>query len=176
VLDQIAADPKADFDEKKRMLDMLRRFEDSQAEGENSLRALEEDVDSEDELERALAGVDIGVCFRPASRLKNQLRADDIESNKLFHLLPQHHRDAFLAAIKNPDSAEAKALLALESERAEEDVPDVLPWWEGDELDDEDDDLQVATRPPMLASELVSSVTPPNGTGLKLVYNTLAIT
>ena len=67
VLDQIAADPKADFDEKKRMLDMLRRFEDSQAEGEDSLRALEEDDESEDELERALAGVNLGTpcCCLP---------------------------------------------------------------------------------------------------------------
>jgi hypothetical protein len=110
-------------------------------------------------------------------REEHQLRPDDVDSNKLFHLLPQQHRDAFLAAIKDPESAEAKALLALESQRADEDTPDVLPWWEGDELDDEeDDDLQIAVRPPMVGSALVTSITPPNGTGMKLVYNALAIT
>jgi hypothetical protein len=34
-LDEIAADPKADFEEKKRMMEMLKRFEDAQAEGED---------------------------------------------------------------------------------------------------------------------------------------------
>ena len=108
--------------------------------------------------------------------MRCRLIPDDVDSNKLFHLLPQQHRDAFLAALRDPESAEAKALLALESERADHGIPDVLPWWEGDELDDEDDDLQIAMRPPMLESSLVTSISPPAGTGLKLVYNALAIT
>jgi hypothetical protein len=60
VLDEIAADPKADFEEKKRMMEMLKRFEDAQAEGEEFIAELDEEDEEEDELQKALDGLDIG--------------------------------------------------------------------------------------------------------------------
>ena len=42
------------------MLDMLRRFEQAQAEGDEALSELEREVDAEDELAAALKGVDLG--------------------------------------------------------------------------------------------------------------------
>lgn len=62
VMDQIAADPKAEFEEKRKMMDMLRRFEEAAADGEDTIAALEseEGNEDEDELAAALEGVDLG--------------------------------------------------------------------------------------------------------------------
>ena len=62
--DQIAVDPKAGLDEKKKMMDMLRRFEDAQAGEDGALVELDEaGEESEDELEQALADIDLGTCL-----------------------------------------------------------------------------------------------------------------
>ena len=64
MLDQIAVDPKAGLDEKKKMMDMLRRFEDAQAGEDGALVELDEaGEESEDELEKALADIDLGTCL-----------------------------------------------------------------------------------------------------------------
>lgn len=42
------------------MMDMLRRFEDAAAEGDDVMAALEEDSDDDDDLAAALDGVDLG--------------------------------------------------------------------------------------------------------------------
>lgn len=60
-MDQIAVDPKSGMDEKKKMMEMLRRFEDAQAGDEGALAELDgAENESEDELERALADIDLG--------------------------------------------------------------------------------------------------------------------
>jgi hypothetical protein len=70
-MEEIATDPQADFEEKRRMLEMLKKFEDAQLEGEDALKQLQEEEHEEnegdegDELERALQGVDIGEFVRP---------------------------------------------------------------------------------------------------------------
>lgn len=113
---------------------------------------------------------------------------DEIDTNKLFHLLPQQHRDAFLEAIRNPDSDAAKELVEsavkAEQDGEEEVFPDVLPWWEaedmlddeGEEGNDEEDEPKVAPLPPMIPHEVVGAISPPQGVGLNLIYNIMAIT
>lgn len=59
-MDEIAADPKAGEDEKRKMLEMLRRFEEGQEEGEDALAGFDDDGELEDELEKALEGIDLG--------------------------------------------------------------------------------------------------------------------
>lgn len=59
VMESIAGDPKAGLDEKKQMLEMLKRFEEAQADGEDLTSELNEELE-EDELEKALAGIDLG--------------------------------------------------------------------------------------------------------------------
>jgi hypothetical protein len=61
-MDQIASDPQAGMDDKKAMMEMLRRFEGQAGEGgpEESL-GLEDDDDEEDELERRLRDIDLGM-------------------------------------------------------------------------------------------------------------------
>jgi hypothetical protein len=173
-MDSIAADPKAGMDEKKQMLEMLRRFEEAQADGEDLSAEL--DDEDKDELEKALAGIDLGMSTCEFDLADD---SDEIDTNKLFHLLPQEHRDAFLHAIRNPDSAETKKLLDLATgDDAEDDLPDVLPWWEGqDDLDEEDDEvrLAVAPEPAMVADDVLSGISPPDGVGSRLIYNALAI-
>ena len=58
-MESIAVDPKAGLDEKKQMLEMLKRFEEAQADGEDLTSELNEELE-EDELEKALAGIDLG--------------------------------------------------------------------------------------------------------------------
>ncbi|WWC72945.1 uncharacterized protein I206_106909 [Kwoniella pini CBS 10737] len=171
VLSSIATDPKVGMDEKKNMIDLLKRFEEAQAEGENSedflkqLEELEKEEEDQDELLEKLQGIDL----------------DEIDSNQLFHLLPQQHRDAFLSALKDPESAEAKILLeqATQSDENQGDVPKVLPWWE-DQLEDEEEqdelsNVNVASIPDTIPDGTLHDISPPEGVGNKLVYNAIAI-
>jgi hypothetical protein len=72
-MESIASDPKADQEEKRRMMEMLRRFEDAAAEGDDALAELEEeegDEDEDDELAAALEGLDLGKSsFRASEAL-----------------------------------------------------------------------------------------------------------
>jgi hypothetical protein len=108
--------------------------------------------------------------------------SDALESNQLFHLLPQAHRDRFLAALRNPESEDAKELLRSATERSTVDggegetipMPEELPWWEAPDVSDED--APPYALPPCLASEgITRDIKPPEGTGVKLAYNALAI-
>ena len=99
----------------------------------------------------------------------------------MFHLLPQEHRDAFIAAIRDPGSEAGREL--LESAKGEEGdgliLPAVLPWWESseikDELDEDEDELDFADEPEPISEQVIMGITPPEGVGRKLVYNALAI-
>lgn len=56
-MEQIATNPKAALEEKRKMMEMLRRFEDQEGEG------LDGDHDEdEDELAEKLEGIDLGWC------------------------------------------------------------------------------------------------------------------
>lgn len=104
-----------------------------------------------------------------------------MDSNELLRLLPQSHRDAFLATLRDPDSADAKELLesalaAGEGEQAgdERQAPTQLPWWEADALD-EDGESAAAPPPEDLPEELLEGINPPDGVGLKSAYNVIAL-
>jgi hypothetical protein len=175
-MDQIASDPQAGMDEKKAMMEMLRRFEGQTGEGgsiENL--GLEDEDEDEDELERRLRDIDLGKSIKR----KQGLQIENIDSNKLFHLLPQEHRDAFIAAIRDPDSEAGRELLESANDGNEDgpSLPAVLPWWENLEIDDEleEEELEYAEEPDPVSEELLMGVTPPEGVGRKLVYNALAI-
>lgn len=63
-MEQIAANPETQAQEKRAMLDMLRRFEESAVEGEDALAALDAEEDDDDALATALDGVDLGELAR----------------------------------------------------------------------------------------------------------------
>lgn len=161
-------DPEAEAGEKRKMVDMLRRFEEAYADGED-LTALDDEED--DDLAKALEGVDLGEhAVGPVDS------PDAVDSNTLLKLLPPQHRDAFLAAIQNPGSEDAKALLeaAMEVGEGEGDalIPSVLPWWEADDLDEPRESY--ATKPPNIGDD-AASLKPTLSVSTKLVYNFLAI-
>ncbi|OWZ74316.1 hypothetical protein AYX14_00256 [Cryptococcus neoformans] len=162
VLDSISADPKAGLEEKRAMMEMLRRFEEAEAEGGNGLEELESE-DEEDELITRLQGVDI----------------DSLDSNELFKLLPSKHRDAFIQALQNPDSEEAQALLESASGELIPQAPDVLPWWESEEAldggENESREDKVEPEPNLIPQEILLGIKPPEGVGRKLVYNAISI-
>lgn len=95
--------------------------------------------------------------------------------------MPQEHRDAFIAAIRDPDSEAGRELLESAQEGDEEGpaLPGVLPWWESsgihDELDEDEDELEYAEGPEMVSEQVMMGITPPDGVGRKLVYNALAV-
>ncbi|AFR96129.2 hypothetical protein C343_04246 [Cryptococcus neoformans C23] len=162
VLDSISADPKAGLEEKRGMMEMLRRFEEAEAEGGNGLEELESE-DEEDDLITRLQGVDI----------------DSLDSNELFKLLPSKHRDAFIQALQNPDSEEAQALLESASGELIPQAPDVLPWWESEEAldggENERREDKVEPEPNLIPQEILLGIKPPEGVGRKLVYNAISI-
>ena len=57
-MESISTDPKAGLEEKRKMMEMLRRFEDAQIEGEGAWGL--DDDEEEDALVAALDGVDLG--------------------------------------------------------------------------------------------------------------------
>jgi hypothetical protein len=60
-MDQIASDPQAGMDDKKAMMEMLRRFEGQAGEsGPEEGLGLEDEHDDEDELEKRLRDIDLG--------------------------------------------------------------------------------------------------------------------
>jgi hypothetical protein len=81
-----------------------------------------------------------------------------------------------LAALRDPDSKEARELLdsAVQDENGDIGVPDVLPWWE-DTAEMEQEELEMASPPVIVSDEVVNAITPPSGVGQKLVYNALSI-
>ncbi|WWC91059.1 uncharacterized protein L201_006000 [Kwoniella dendrophila CBS 6074] len=180
VMTQISSDPKAGIEEKKSMIEMLRRFEESQIEDgestEDILKQLQELEDEENEYDELI------------ERLKD-IDLDSIDSNQLFHLLPKQHRDAFLETLKNPESQEAKELLeeaSKDSTGQDGNIPNVLPWWEDQDdvdLDGEDEEvngleeprLQTAPMPELIPDKIIDAISPPEGVGKKLIYNAMAI-
>ncbi|ORX39316.1 hypothetical protein BD324DRAFT_619238 [Kockovaella imperatae] len=163
IFSEIATDPKVDNDEKRKMMEMLKRFEDAQIEGEEAFEQLkrQEEEYADDQLLSALKGVDL----------------DTISSNDLLKILPESDREAFIALLQNPDSETTRRILDA-AVAEDEDAPAQLPWWEnGLRFGDEDplDEGEYAIPPEMVPAELLSSVRPPEGTGRKLFYNVLAV-
>jgi hypothetical protein len=104
---------------------------------------------------------------------------DDIDSNKLFHLLPPSHRDKFLSTLRNPESDQARALAEAAASSSTPSGPSVLPWWEdNDVLDDEQAEEEAGhyAALPSIDDAVLQGVTPPAGTGGRLAYNAIAIT
>jgi len=69
-MDQIASDPQAGIDEKKAMIEMLRRFEGQTGEsGSIEELGVEDEDEEEDELERRLRDIDLGEFGKEGEKL-----------------------------------------------------------------------------------------------------------
>lgn len=93
--------------------------------------------------------------------------------------------------MRDPESEEAKQLLSeaaatgegeLVVDEAEDRLPDVLPWWEKDQLESDEGDLDgedrvapYASEPDMVDETILAGIDPPKETAIKLAYNAVAI-
>ncbi|KAL1684126.1 hypothetical protein EV122DRAFT_285873 [Schizophyllum commune] len=107
----IHGQPSASAEERRRMMEVLKRFEEEAASG-----GLDDGLDEEDgsegeegaELAERLQGVDL----------------DSIPPDELWELLTPEQRAKFLEAVNNPESELARSLLSSEQ------VAIRPPWWE----------------------------------------------
>ncbi|WVO15329.1 hypothetical protein L204_102985 [Cryptococcus depauperatus] len=165
VLDSISGDPKVGLDKKRQMMEMLRRFEEAEAESDDVLDEIGSEHE-DDELLEKLQGIDL----------------DSINSNELFKMLPPKHQEAFIQTIQNPDSDSTKFLLEVASKDFQPNIPNVLPWWEYENVDSDEEEVNVpinraetAEQPNMIPENVLAAIHPPETSGKKLVYNAMAI-
>ncbi|KAG8995786.1 hypothetical protein FRB93_001068 [Tulasnella sp. JGI-2019a] len=150
VEDQIKAGSSTSTEEEKRqMLELLKRFEmENMSEGEGGSDDNEdEDSDTEGvgELAKKLQGVDL----------------DTVDPEEILMLLSSAQRQEFMAMIRDPSSRRAQSLLANNDAT-------VPPWWEASALDAGNLDLPLITIPPGLLSK-----GPPSGKSL--IHNVFAL-
>ncbi|EJU03459.1 hypothetical protein DACRYDRAFT_49633 [Dacryopinax primogenitus] len=164
--DEIKAGRSRTADEKRAMLDMLKRFEEQSAEAEETQPSDEEDEESDD-LAARLAELDLGMYPAPPNHIWDRLSSDQ--------------RAEFLRLVGNPDSDATRALLT----QAESVDQVVLPWWEFTDSDtNESNEAQTAdTRPQSKYGHEPKMLQLPEGAlmtqrgkkGPVLAYNMLAV-
>ncbi|KAL1702021.1 hypothetical protein EV121DRAFT_210929 [Schizophyllum commune] len=156
----IHGQPSASVEERRRMMEVLRRFEEEAASGglDEGLGSDEDEDGSEagDELAARLEGVDL----------------DSIPPDELWEMLTPEQRARFMEAVNNPESELARTLLASEQAAIRP------PWWEVDaargEVEISRDELGTATRPSSL--RIPTRMIRPLPIGqVSLVYNFVAI-
>ncbi|KAJ7777882.1 hypothetical protein DFH07DRAFT_1036143 [Mycena maculata] len=152
----IRAEPSKTANERQRMLELLKRFEeDSAAQGELESFGDEDEEDDESDISRRLQSVDL----------------ESTSPDDLWALLTPAEREKFLKAMEDPSSG--LALQLLSSEELESEKQD--PWWarsavseniagpSANRYGDPPDPIQI---PPSLAS--------PKRSGPSLIYNICA--
>ncbi|KAI5895243.1 uncharacterized protein SCHCODRAFT_01087873 [Schizophyllum commune H4-8] len=112
VASDIQGQPSASAEERRRMMEVLKRFEEAASDG------LGEDLDDEDE-DGSEAGDEL------AARLEG-VDLDSIPPDELWELLTPEQRAKFMEAVNNPESELARSLLVSEQ------VAIRPPWWEAD--------------------------------------------
>ncbi|RDX50264.1 hypothetical protein OH76DRAFT_1555794 [Lentinus brumalis] len=165
---EVKSAPSASNEEKRRMMDLLKRFEEDALDDSSLLGDSDnEDDDEGDDLQRRLQNVDL----------------DSASYDELWNALTPAERDKFLRALQDPDSELAKQLLASEVLEREQ----VEPWWEAQpELTSEDSDStstpqasprRHGTKPSImpLPDPLIKRSSEASTTGPLLLYNICAV-
>ncbi|KAG8868598.1 pre-tRNA nuclear export protein, partial [Tulasnella sp. 331] len=130
--DQIRAGPSTSTDERRQMMELLKRFEEKGGSGDENDRSDDDDGDEDrtkEELANKLQGIDL----------------DTADPNTIFALLSPAQRDAFMATLGDPSGHRVRALLA--------DGSDVIqPWWESPVRGDAGPHLNLMALPAGLTS------------------------
>jgi hypothetical protein len=162
--DQIQSDiktaPSATAQERLKMMELLKRFEESSAEEAD----LDDGGDGEDGLAQRLKGIDLGISTgwsHPASADLPLL--DSVPPDELWNLLPEEQRAKFLRTVENPSSDLAKQLLADGGFLHK----NYTPWWKSRE------DSTVECPPVMSIPQTVVEKMPNDGP--PLLYNICAV-
>ncbi|KDQ51026.1 hypothetical protein JAAARDRAFT_199417 [Jaapia argillacea MUCL 33604] len=159
----IQSSPSKTAEERLKMMEVLRRFEQDQLEGEHDLE------DEEDEHEEADGDEENDL----AKRMRN-IDLDSASPENLWSFLTPSQRTKFLSALTNPSSELTQQLLsssALERELVE-------PWWEAPEIEEEPDldEIGANHREPQMCITIPTNLIKPLPLGSPLLYNACAIT
>ncbi|KLO06656.1 hypothetical protein SCHPADRAFT_837775, partial [Schizopora paradoxa] len=111
--DGIKSQPNASMEERTKMMDLLKRFEEEEG-NPDSLNEEDKESAETDGLVERLGGVDL----------------DELSSEDLWARLTPSERSAFLKAIRDPQSEGAQVLLRSKELEADLSRTSVLPWWE----------------------------------------------
>ncbi|KAJ8518270.1 hypothetical protein ONZ45_g4628 [Pleurotus djamor] len=144
---QIRSEPSKTNEERRQMMEVLKRFEEESREADEELDGLSDD-DQNDEssaLAKQLAGMDI----------------DSVHEDDLWSMLSPAQQQKFIRALQDPSSELSRQLLS--SERLEKDIQ--TPWW----------DAEKGTKIPPSAMSVPSGMVKPQLQGPPLVYNLAAL-
>ncbi|KAF4570952.1 hypothetical protein EYR36_001779 [Pleurotus pulmonarius] len=153
----IRSEPSKTAEERRRMIELLKNFEEDSLKQDEVDDGEESDDDDEtNELSKRLRGVDL----------------DSTLPDDLWTLLTPTQQQKFLRAIQDPSSELAQQLLA--SEQIEKDT--VSPWWTTDgreHLDRENDQIECGKEP--RAMQIPTHMVKPVEGGPSLIYNIVAV-
>ncbi|KIJ59233.1 hypothetical protein HYDPIDRAFT_101098 [Hydnomerulius pinastri MD-312] len=144
-------------EERVKMLELLKRMEERNAEEDEAMLMGSDEEDEEgDGLARRLAGMDISSA----------------SADELLRLLTKEERDKFFMALKDPSSELAQQLLAsTELDRTRQ-----APWWEVPSVDKDSSgpvEVRYGHKPELM--DVPKSLVKPNPNGPTLLYNICAV-
>ncbi|KAH9479524.1 hypothetical protein JR316_0008118 [Psilocybe cubensis] len=155
----IQSGPSKTAEERKKMLEMLRTFEEQVSNGQSlGDESEEDDMDDGADLAKRFETVDL----------------DSVSPETLWSMLTEKERVRFMKAFDDPASELAQQLLA--SEQLEKEIKG--PWWDAPEVREDDNDQKgttrrYGTRPSMM--DIPASMVKAVPTGHPLVFNVCAI-
>ncbi|KAK1228466.1 hypothetical protein PQX77_008484 [Marasmius sp. AFHP31] len=144
----IDTEPSKSAEERLKMLEILKRFEEDNLEDEGIFDE-EEEVDNNDDFEDRFQGIDI----------------ENAAYEDIWERLKEDERKRFIKAIDNPDS-DLRRDFVLSEEHCK-------PWWEG-HLEGESAELQKAAHPTPMRVPLTMVKATSIPTGPPLIYNFIA--
>ncbi|KAJ9114105.1 hypothetical protein QFC20_001621 [Naganishia adeliensis] len=199
IREAIKSDSASSSEEKRKMMEMLARFERGETEGGNG-----SDVNGLEELLKGMGGLEGGKGqaggeegaeeegFEELEALIQRLGdgsdIDNMDLQEILDLLPPSHRDQFMSLVSDPNSEQVQRLLGSLEEAERKDLEGgSLPWFmlkDSNDQDEEDGDSPEAessptvrntVRPRPVSDEVTHGINVDPAVGVKLLYNTLAI-
>lgn len=173
---QIKTEPTKTMEERRKMMEVLKRFEEESADDTAALEAEAEGDDLADRLETLDLGASVHILPFPVCHLMTT-SIDHAGYEELWDALTPAERDKFMKALGDPGSDLAQQLLS--SEELEKDV--IEPWWERD-ADPGPSDERTAPRRVYRRGRRPAPVDVPptmikasSGSGPSLLYNVCAV-
>ncbi|GHJ85112.1 hypothetical protein NliqN6_1514 [Naganishia liquefaciens] len=195
IREAIQLDSASSAEEKRKMMEMLARFERRESEGGNGSDAngLEELLrgmgltsgkqESVNEDAEADEGFDALEMLK--LRLDDGADLDNMDLQGLLDLLPPSHRERFLSLVSDPDSDQVHQLLQGLDERERKEVEGgSVPWFmleeRGDLEREGEDDLDrpvvsAMVKPSPASDDIIQGINVDPSVASKLLYNILAI-
>ncbi|KAG6821468.1 hypothetical protein H0H93_010192 [Arthromyces matolae] len=162
---QIQSEPSKTPQERLKMMEMLKKFEEENQEG-TGLDSEPEQSDEED-LAHRFEGLDLGMSGVALQGSDSYTLAEATSTADIWSKLTPAEQNHFLEVMGDPNSDRAKQLLAseeLENERCE-------PWWEAPPLNTSS--RRYGTRPDIIP--VPAAMVNPIPTGPPLYYNVVAV-